>query len=488
MAAPPTAPREYAVLFVGGVTLAASSWIFGGVEMWSLHTLLAGSALTFLLSVCPLPQWCNGRDGEHGNRRNFFRLLKFPVFWLGLFLLLYIILQASNPAWELKRSDKGWWVEEVEHITWLPSSVEGEYEKMNAFRVLASFSMAFLLVWGLWVGIRRRRSVLLLLWTLAISGTAMAMVGIIQKFSGADAVLWSIESANLNFWGSFYYRNQAVGYLVLILATTAVLYFYHYNRSEKTGQSGGPHLLLFVMIAMVFASICMALSRGGILFGGIFIIGFLMLAFLRRILSFSAQQSLALSLLAALLLVGACLGASRMVDFEAIQERFGDIGETIQNADQDTRALCTKITWKMAQEELVYGWGAGSWRYIFPMYQKSYPSIFYTHYSRHKGWVGRKFFREAHNDVVQYFFELGIVGSSFLLLYFLYWIFSLLFRSTGNYFSAFVMLLGLLLAFAHAFVEFIFQSPAYWLAFNGVLCLSVQLLALESKRIYWSAR
>ena len=166
---------------------------------------------------------------------------------------------------------------------------------MNAFRVLASFSMAFLLVWGLWVGIRRRRSALLLLWTLAISGTAMAMVGIIQKFSGADAVLWLIESANPNFWGSFYYRNQTVGYLVLILATTAVLYFYHYNRSEKTGQSGGPHLLLFVMIVMVFASICMALSRGGILFGGIFIIGFLLLVFLRWILSFSTQQSLALS-------------------------------------------------------------------------------------------------------------------------------------------------------------------------------------------------
>ena len=142
----------------------------------------------------------------------------------------------------------------------------------------------------------------------------------------------------------------------------------------------------------------------------------------------------------------------------------------------------------MAQEEFVYGWGAGSWRYIFPMYQKSYPNIFYVRYSKNKGWVGRKFFREAHNDVVQYFFELGIVGSSFLLLYFLYWIFSLLFRSAGNYFSAFILLLGMLLAFAHAFVEFIFQSPAYWLAFNGMLCVSVQLLALESKRIYRSVR
>ncbi len=487
MAAPPTALREYAVLLTGGITLAASSWIFGGVEMWSLHSLLAGSALTFLLAVCPMPKACNGSDGEHGNKKNLLRLLRFPVFWSGLLLLLYIVLQASNPAWELERSEAGWWVEETAHIDWLPTSVEGEYDKMSAFRVLASFSAAFLLVWGLWTGIRRRRSALLLLWALAISGTAMAMVGIIQKFAGADAVLWSIKSANQHFWGSFYYRNQAVGYLVLILAACAALYFYHYNRSEKTGQSGGPHLLLFTMIALVAASIGLALSRGGILFGGVFLTGFLLLALLRWLLSFSTRQSLLLSLVAVVLLGGAAWGAARLIDYEAIQKRFGDIGKTIQHVDLDARTLCTKITWKMAQEEPVFGWGAGSWRYIFPMYQKSYPRIFYTHYNKRKGWVGRKFFKEAHNDVVQFFFELGIVGSSLLLFGFLYWIFSLLFRSGGNFFSALAVLLGMAMAFGHAFVEFIFQSPAYWLAFNGLLCVAAKLLALERERVYRSS-
>lgn len=488
MAAPPTAPREYAVLLVGGITLAASSWVFGGVEMWSLHSLLVGSALTFLLAVCPMPGAWNGRDGEHGNRKNLLRLLRFPLFWSGFLLLLYIVLQASNPAWELKRDDGGWWVEEVAHIEWLPSSVEGEYQKMNAFRVLASFSAAFLLVWGLWVGIRRRRSALLLLWVLALSGTAMAMVGIMQKFSGADAVLWTIQSANEHFWGSFYYRNQAVGYLVLILSASAALYFYHFNRAEKTGQSGGPHLLLFAMIALVAASIGLALSRGGILFGGLFVAGFLLLVFFSWLFSSFSRQSLSLSLLAAALLGGAGWAAARLIDYDAIQVRFGDISKTIENADQDSRALCTKITWRMAQEELVFGWGAGSWRYIFPMYQKSYPTIFYHFYHKRKGWVGRRFYNEAHNDVVQFFYEFGIVGSCFLLFGFLYWIFCLLFRSGDNFFSALAVLLGMGMAFGHAFFEFLFQSPAYWLAFNALLCLSVKLLLLERDRLQRSAR
>lgn len=488
MAVPPTAPREYAVLLIGSITLAASAWIFGGVEMWSLHTLLVGSGLTFFLSICPLPKSWNGSDGEHGNKKNLVRLFCFPVFWFGLFLLGYILLQASNPAWDFERSDQGWWVEEIAHIDWLPSSVEGEYDQMSAFRALVSFLAAFLFVWGVWVGIRRRRSALLMLWTLALSGTAMAMVGIIQKFAGADAVLWLIKSSNKNFWGSFYYRNQAVAYLVLILSVSAVLYFYHYNRSEKTGQSGGPHLLLFTMIALVFASICLALSRGGILFGGIFTVGFLLLALLRWFFSFSTKQSFFLTLAVLILFGGAVWGCVRIVDFEAIQDRFGDVEKSLQNASRDTRALCTKITWKMAKEEQVFGWGAGSWRYIFPMYQKSYPKLFYTHYNKKKGWLGRKFFKQAHNDIVQYFFELGIVGSVFLLLSFLYWVFKLLFYSAGNRFSAAILLLGLLMAFGHAFVEFIFQSPAYWLALNGLLCVAVKLIVLEHQRIYRSAR
>jgi O-antigen ligase len=122
------------------------------------------------------------------------------------------------------------------------------------------------------------------------------------------------------------------------------------------------------------------------------------------------------------------------------------------------------------------------------MYQKSYPKLFYTHYNKKKGWLGRKFFKQAHNDIVQYFFELGIVGSVFLLLSFLYWVFKLLFYSAGNRFSAAILLLGLLMAFGHAFVEFIFQSPAYWLALNGLLCVAVKLIVLEHQRIYRSAR
>jgi O-antigen ligase len=118
------------------------------------------------------------------------------------------------------------------------------------------------------------------------------------------------------------------------------------------------------------------------------------------------------------------------------------------------------------------------------MYQKSYPEIYYVRYHPRKGWLGRKVYHYAHNDIVQFLCEYGIVGCGFLLLTFGYWVWCLLFRASGNAMSALMLLIGMAVAFGHAFVDFIFQSPVYWLALNGLLCVSVKLLSLHSQRLY----
>ena len=35
------------------------------------------------------------------------RLMRFPIFWIGLLLLGYIAIQALNPAWAYFQSDRG---------------------------------------------------------------------------------------------------------------------------------------------------------------------------------------------------------------------------------------------------------------------------------------------------------------------------------------------------------------------------------------------
>ncbi len=482
MASPSIAPREWAVALCGGLTLASTAWLFAGVEVWTLHSFLGGALITLLLALMPLPARANGRDGEHGNLKNPVRLLRLPFFWLSLAFLGYVAIQGLNPAWTQLRDDEGWWMERIAHIEWLPSGAETAYEPMNAFRVLSHFAAAFCLAWGLWVGLRRRQTVLFVLWAFVLSGVTMAIVAILQHLTGADGVLWYRPSENNHFWGTFFYRNQGVGYLTLVIVATAFLYFFHFNRCERRAQTGGPYLLLFVFVAVLATSIGLALSRGGVLFGGAMTLVFLVSAAGRWLFSRSGRTSIILSTIVFLVVGGGAYSIFRYIDWQAIEERFGDIEATIENADEDTRALTTEITWNMAREKLWLGWGAGSWRYIFPMYQKSYPEIFYLRYHKRKGWIGRRFFRYAHNDIMQFLYEFGVAGCALLLGAYGWWLLVLARRSFENRMCALTIFAGLVLIAGHAFFEFIFQSPAYWVALNGFLCAAVKLVALHDER------
>ena len=479
---PALAPREYAVVFAGGLTIAFTAWSLSGIRLWSLHALFAGGLLTFLLAVIPLPKSWNGKDGQHGNTQNLKRLLHFPVFWLGLVFLFYLLIQGLNPAWLLMKSSSGWWIEEADFIPWLPSSVNASYKTMNAFRVLTSFSAAYLIVCGLWVGLQRRVCLVSLLWFFLLSGVCMAIVAILQKFTGANGVLWSIQSPNPNFWGTFFYRNEAVAYLTLIISISGALYFYHLNQSEQQLSSGGPYLLLFVFVAILYTSIALALSRGGVIFGGLVVVCFLCSVLFRWMCTSKSHKSIPLFIITVMLLGGGSYTVLKYIDLEAIKTRFGDVEETIKMADKDSRVITTKLTWKMFQENRWFGWGAGSWRYVFPFYQRSYPEIYYQHYDSNRGWVGRKIYYYAHNDIVQFLCEYGIAGCGLLLLIFAYWFGLLWFRISGNSFSVFMLSLGVVLAFCHAIVDFILQSPAYWLALNGAICASAKLLLLDTER------
>ena len=471
--------REWLVAISGGATLAFTAWGLGGVQMWTLHVLLGGGLLTMSLAIFKVrlsrfPYFSLSRQSLR-------RLISWPPFWFSFLFLLYLLIGALNPSAEVVRDERGWWVEAVQAplATWLPSSVRSDYQPMNAWRVLASFVAAFTLIWGLWAGLTRRKPVLLVLWCLLLSGAGMGLVAILQHLTEAKEVLWTFPSSNEHFWGSFFYRNQAAAYLNLILIASGVLFFYHAKRTREFSRSGGPHFLCFVIFAITAASIGLALSRGGILFGGILTVSFLVLLAIFGLQSIFHLRSFWLSIIPVVILgLGASLAVS-YIDFDAIEERFGDIGETIETADQDARAISTQATWEMTQDRLALGWGGGSFRYIFPMYQRNYPEIYYRYYHKKKGWQGRRMYRYAHNDIVQFIAEYGAVGSGLVLLTLLWILFSA-FRIFS--FAAFFMSVGFATSMSHAFLDFIFNSPAYWMAFLALLVASSKLLQLEAAR------
>ena len=501
--AAPVALRDWGVALVGGLTLAFTAWGFGGVRMWSLHVLLAGGLLTFLLALGPSLEWRasgNMRESTDGQGRPvppsaarlrlvFFnpaglgRLVRLPYFWLSLAFLIYLLVGALNPGAEVVREpERGWWVEAVVAPlgTMLPISVRSDYVPMNAWRVVVSFTAAFALTWGLWAGLTRRKPVLLVLWSFLASGSCMGLVAILQQLSGAEAVLWTFPSTNPNFWGTFFYRNQAAAYLNLVLVAASFLFFYHAAKSRQHLRNGGPHFLCFLLFAATATSIGLALSRGGILFGLILSLCFGVLLAIFAVQGLFQVRSVVLTGLTLLLLTTGSYSIFKYIDLDAIEQRFGDIEATLENADKDARALSTRATWEMAQGRLAQGWGAGSFRYIFPMYQRNYPELFYGRYDRrNERWVGRKMYRYAHNDIVQFVAEYGLIGTILIFGAIATLLGQALYYSGRHNLALLMLLAGAGQAFGHAFFDFIFNSPAYWLALLSVLTAATRLLQLE---------
>ncbi len=478
--------REHLVAAAAAATLAAAPWVFGGVLIWTQQVLLAGGLLTLLCAVLP---W------KPGNRESwaspFLRLLRDPVFYFAGAFLLYLAIAGCNPAWEIASDPRGWWLAKIPPPLpgWLPTSVESPYEPMNPWRILHLHLAAFSLALGVRVGLRRRGSYRLLLWTLLLSTAAMAVVAIVQKYSGAPKVLWTYASENPNFWGSFFYRNQGAALLNWGIVIAGVLYFYHAARSRFLGRSGGPHFLAICLLGTIAVSVGLALSRGGILFGavllGLFFIGLLVDYVVSLVTHFSRHTlwiTSAITLVLTSLLVLGVFQAQRAIDWEAMEKRFGDIGASIEEMDQDARTLSTKATWAMAQDRLWLGWGAGSFRYVFPMYQRAEPRLFHAHYHPRRGWTGRKFYRYAHNDILQFLAEYGIVGSGLLIGALGSLLLPLASAVRRTPLAALFLLAGFVAALGHAFADFIFHSPAFWLVFIAGLALVPRLLQMEARR------
>lgn len=478
----PLSLREWIVCVFATLTLVFTAWSLGGYKNWALHLLFAGGLGTFLASVFPMPRSWNGYDQQHGNLKNFKRLLLQPFFWAGMCFLTYISIQYFNPSVVQVFGEKSWWVEAMRPPLGknLPSSVMASYEEMNALRTLVIQASAIGLASGILVGIQRRQSALIILWSFVISGVTMSFVAILQKLSGTNKILWLIDVTNANPWGTFAYRNQGAAFIILVLLISGLLYFFYLRRAQMKLKQNGPHYLCFLIIFLLHGSIWLALSRGGIIIGTILAMLFYFLAIFHNIRGLFRGGNWITSAFFILMFAFGSFFIMQFSNWEEFGSRQKQFEAAIQNIDSNERFLSSKATWEMSQERLVYGWGAGSFRYIFPIFQKEYEQLshFYDHRNRP---YGRKIYNYAHNDLIQFLAEYGIVGivlMIFLVFYLMAYL-GIIFKVSLS--AACLLFVGISLIFTHNFVDFIFSSPAYWVAFFGSLLLIGKLYYLEFK-------
>jgi O-antigen ligase len=474
-------PLENALLIIAGAMLCFMPWALGTMHEWSQFISLALAAVA--MGVALTNRRYSGELAPQGDFRLIMwpKLIRFPLFWLGLLFLGYIFVQAVNPAWHFVRDGKYWWLEPVPHFSWLPTSVDAPYKEMNPWQMLVIYGATWLISCALWVGLTRRSAVQTLFTVIAANGALLAIVGILQRVTHARYILWVLNEVNWrgNFFATFIYKNHAGAYFNLVFMLSVGLLYWHFSRSERRLERTSPAPVFAFFSVLLGLSVLLSLSKAAT----ILMMAFILVAFIGFIVRCSVSHGegrspWVITVLCAIFTLFIALGAY----FLNTNEVFNRLGLLIEegqtNGSVTSRNLARKATFEMAGDKVVTGWGAGSFCHTFPSYQKKHPEIYNL-----PGSPNRKMRWEyAHNDYVQLLAELGLIGAGLVL--------AMLICAVRYFFQQRIYLrphimflvLALVITAAHAWVDFQFQNPAILILWCVSIILVGRWSEMENRR------
>lgn len=455
------------------------AWAMGGMRPWT-QAVNAGLALaTFIVAAWPRNYTeFNSPAGPH--RWTIWpRLLRFPLFWLGACLMLYIAIQGFNPAWAYQTDGKIWWMHQINHILWLPHGTQAPILYGNPWRSLLVDGAVWLTACALWAGITRRRSLHILLVGLAVNALLLSAVAFAQRLTKTNEILWFIKSPN-QIWGTFFYRNHGGAWFNLMVPVAFSLALWHYLRALRTFAKSSPAILYGFLGVILIVGVVVSHSRGAVIAQGLFLLMFLVYFTIRQF-TLPPYPRKFLPLLP--LLLG--FAAFVIVGFRGLgaKETWARIGRLFDSdMTLEARELATRATFDMWGAAPWLGHGAGSFYVIFPLYQQHYPKIWFMPGDRSNRITSRHLiWDEAHNDIAQTLAELGVIGCLPILFGLIWGIAHFIRRRAWASPVAMPIALMLVCTVGHSWGEFVFQCPAILAAWVILAVLSLRWCEFDSR-------
>lgn len=476
----PYTRKEKMLVWLVCTQLTFALWALALTQLWSqlVFTFLSLIGLIFVL----LPQFYSApelRDPRLNFRNSLSRLLRYPVFWSGLLLIGYMLLQSCNPAFGYESFPNQWRAFPIDHISWLPSSVDSPFSRHNAQRLAMIVTGVWMLQCYLKVGIVRRNSFITILWVIVFNFVGQGILIISQKQTGAEGIFWNFEVLP-DFIGSIPYNNRAAALLNLGMVLAMALYFLHLKAMRMELRHSGPHIVVLLAITFIYGLQWTTQSKGGVLLGSLLLFVFILLTLIPSLRDGSTfTHKLILSVAMLILAFASTLFTWHLPDRDLTIEELGDMREEIQNINSSTRGISTRITLDMFAERPVFGWGAGSWRYVFAYYQLNYPEIKYLDSSKSEPAV----WEDAHNDWAQYLSELGVVGSIFLIFTLLWPLVESVIFIRSIHLTQVILCLGIITILMHAIIDLLLQNQTVlaFLAFTSFLVNRLNIEQLRTK-------
>lgn len=471
-----------------------SPWHAGSMLWWSnsLNAVLALLPVIVAFGI-PLTEEFAEQTAQYSRRQILKNLLRFPIFWLGLLFLGYILIQALNYSWEFvwtenKRSFYMQKLADDQYIHWLPSGMKSPFKWTNPWQALLMWATPWLAVCAMWSTFRRRKAWCAVLWAMAATGALMAVLGIAAKLTAPDMIFWIWERPRNDSFGPYTYRNQASVYLYMATACAVALFFY-YQRTSRSDS--GIQWFALLLGAIAVGGSVMSFSRAGWI-GTVIILLVAFALFIFRALRQRHEVGLRSFLWKGLLGIGIICGIGvslLQVDFSLMERKWVSLGKELQGENVRFKSLTVRQavalkTLEMFQDNKWTGWGAGSFRYYFIVYQQDSEELLHP-----LNWGGktlnykkRYFWKDAHSDWAQFLAEYGIIGCFFLLLGLGYWWGSLLLQLRSMHCEHWMLLAATVTMVGQAVLDIVFYNPSLLILFSLVLCSTRGILMRRQPR------
>ena len=424
------------------------------MKVWAQQISIALSGVSLFLALCPRTYDDRSAGQKPFRLHTWPKLLRFPVFWIGILFFLYIVVGALNPAWDYQTDGTSWWMMKIDHVLWLPAGVRVPFSMWGPWRMLMIYGSAWMTICAVWTGFTRRRSFQSAFIVLSVNAFVLACLGLAQRGTGASKIFWLWTPPESYFVSSFIYKNHAGAYFCILLSLTIGMAFWLHERGVNRLDKSSPAGLFAFFAAAVAMIVFYSYSRTATLLMAVFILfAFALLLWHAAFRPSGGTGSrVMVSILAITLIAFVGIGITSLKTEYFVQQII-DLQRVIDQERPEARPQAALATWEMAKDRPYTGWGIGSFRFMFPAYQARHPQIFTAH--------GRRlFFEHAHNDYLELLAELGIAGLAILIAGGAYVGIRLTALSFWCHALPLCVVIGCVLTLVHSIVDFNFYNPA----------------------------
>ncbi len=456
--------------WIGGlafVTVASTLWNASGMAAGPVLASVVCALITFAALFVPMP----GADSRAEARENFRRLIRFPIFWLGIALFVLMLCQHLNTSREIVlQGEKAWWkiLYFANHVDWLPNGVDapfgfGERLGMNALRQMCVFGGAWLLLCSLWCGLRSRRIRRWLMWALTLNAVVLAVFCLLRWSNNLTTEYLGYRTGAGSFFGVFSYKNHAAEFFVLSFAVAVALALSVWRRNAEMFRPSGAHVLLAALSFFLWiAALCTA-SFAGIVEAAAWLLVVPVLILCSGLMRRTTYIAFAF---VSALIVGLAAVWFATADMDSTWNKVEAKFTLMKKEEIDDRAPLRELTLNMFTRNTtreIYGWGAGSYRWLAPSFQGQMPEFL-----NKKGYL-RTRTEYAHCDPLQMLAEWGAIGAGIFFAGTL-WFFSFAVRNIRRWRTESAALFcGVLFFIAHSAMDFVSYNPALLLALATVV-------------------